>query len=165
MCKCKLFIQRVIRGSIVRGGGMWQKKIRNQWKLCYQSLSYCGKLELTYAGDSGKHCGTFFRVMHLKDERVAVFILSLHQCLRAAPGGVDSQAFLVCFTGGHNRLWETRESPQAKDLGAGLWKEALDTEMVKAERESEHGTNRIYCCHHDFITTFIPNLHLYFIIL
>ena len=39
--------------------------------------------------------------MHLRDEVVAVFILPLHQWLRAVPEGVNSLAFLVWFTGGH----------------------------------------------------------------
>lgn len=42
------------------------------------------------------------------------------QWLRAAPGGIDSLALLTWCTLRQNSIQGTKESPQAKDMEAGL---------------------------------------------
>lgn len=86
-------------------------------------IYYSGQLELTSGGDSGKQCRTCSESPTSGVRGGGVYPPApVSQWLRATLGGVDSLALLAWCTLGQNRLQGPRESPWAKNMGAGFWK-------------------------------------------
>lgn len=76
--------------------------------------------------------------------------------MKATLGGVHSLGLLAWYTLGQNRFQGARQRTWEMVFGI----KCFYTEIVRAERESGHGTNRICYCHHGFIT--VPPVYLAF---